>query len=511
MPGRPCFTTGFTAGLAVLAFSPGHALASASQGLDAAALGVRQFTPAHVHYQGGGAQSLEVSVIMSGQELDLVLSPHSILSQSFQLIEQGADGVPRAVTYEAPPLYRGHSEAFGGVSVSAALLEDGFHARLLTASGEDYWVHPLPHDSGPAGEHAFFAGSDVVCPKSGLCGLEGDSVAIAPSSGQAGPSGAGTEGLQVAELGCDADFEYYQSYGSSTQQVMNRITSVIDTMNLQYETQTALTHQITAILVRTSASQPYTSSNSSTLLSQFRSEWNANQASIPRDVAQLFTGKNLNGGVIGIAYLGSVCGSFGYSVVESDFSSTFACSTDLSAHELGHNWNASHCSCSSTMNSFITCANSFGTSSINAITNFASSLGCLSSSVCTTPGTSTFYNGSGVNPLCLQSLSTPVIGTNWTIEVDATIVPGAIGTVVLGRGQSSSGTFLGSSEILVNLSSTAYFSSLVNSGGVNVHTWAVPNEPLLVGTTLTIQGSIRPGSGTPTLCNAENALIGCTP
>ena len=104
-----------------------------------------------------------------------------------------------------------------------------------------------------------------------------------------------------------------------------------------------------------------------------------------------------------------------------------------------------------------------------------------------------------------------MIGTNWTIEVDATIVPGATGTVVLGRSLSSSGTFLGSSEILINLSSTAYFSSLVNSGGINVHSWAVPNDPLLVGATLTIQGSIRPGSGTPTLCNAENAVIGCTP
>ena len=507
MTGRSCFTTGLTACLALLASSP--RLAAQSQDLNAA-LGVRQFSPAHVLYQGG-TESLEVGVLLAGEELELVLSPHSITSERFQLIEQGADGALRTVPYEAPPLYRGHSEAFGGVSVSAALLEDGFHARLTTPSGEDFWIQPLPPSAGRAGEHAFFAGSDVICPKDGLCGLEGDAVPIVPSSGEAGSSGAGAEGLQVAELGCDADFEYYQSYGSSTQQVMNRITSVIDTMNLQYETQTALTHQITAILVRTSPSQPYTSTNSSTLLSQFRSEWNANQTSIPHDVAQLFTGKNLSGSVIGIAYLGAVCGSFGYSVVESDFSSTFACSTDLSAHELGHNWNASHCNCSTTMNSFITCANSFGTSSINAITGFASSLGCLSSSVCSTPGASTFYNGSGVNPLCLQSLSTPVIGTNWTIEVDATIVPGAIGTVVLGRSQSSSGTFIGSSEILINLSSTAFFSSLVNSGGTNVHTWAVPNDPLLVGTTLTIQGSIRPGSGTPTLCNAENALIGCTP
>ena len=46
---------------------------------------------------------------------------------------------------------------------------------------------------------------------------------------------------------------------------------------------------------------------------------------------------------VGIAYVGVVCNlAYAYSVVESDFNNNFGCATDLSAHELGHNWGADH-------------------------------------------------------------------------------------------------------------------------------------------------------------------------
>lgn len=184
--------------------------------------------------------------------------------------------------------------------------------------------------------------------------------------------------LSVAELACDADFQYFQDYGSTTA-TMNRIESVINTLNLQYESEVNITHQITTILVRTSSNQPYTSTNAVTLLNQFRNEWLANQGGIQRDVAHLFTGKNINGGTIGIAWIGAVCSSFGFGLAESDFNNNFACATDLSAHELGHNWSAQHCTCTSfTMNAFITCANTFNPSITQPqIASFRDSLDCL--------------------------------------------------------------------------------------------------------------------------------------
>lgn len=68
-------------------------------------------------------------------------------------------------------------------------------------------------------------------------------------------------------------------------------------------------------------------------------------------------------------------------MVQSDFNNNLACATDLSAHEMGHNWNAGHCSCTSnTMNPFITCANTFHPSlTIPEILSHRDSRSCLDS------------------------------------------------------------------------------------------------------------------------------------
>jgi hypothetical protein len=199
--------------------------------------------------------------------------------------------------------------------------------------------------------------------------------------GQLGQMTVGSPVLKICELGVDTDFEYYQDYGQSSQNVQNQINSVINSMNVQYETEVGIRHDITTIIVRTSSNDPYTTNDPSSFLSQFRSHWQSQQGSIPRDVAHLFTGKNLNGGVIGIAYLSAICSSLGYGLVESDCCGSFASKTDLSAHELGHNWAADHCSCSSpayTMNPFITAANRFSpTQTIPAMINYAANRPCL--------------------------------------------------------------------------------------------------------------------------------------
>lgn len=478
-----------------------------------ASLGLERSQSAEVHIAGVRGEPIAVTVVVEGQLIDLELVPQSVLSDGFVLRAQGDDGVIRAVPHEEPATYRGTSNAFGGVTVAASWLDDGLHARLHTPTGEDLWLEPVPAGlTSNAFEHVFYSEADAPN-SSGLCATDGQSIQV-PMTPHSSAGSAGTEGsLDVAELGCDADFEYFSDYGTTTA-TMNRITSVINTMNLQYESQVEITHEITTILVRTSATQPYTSTNSNTLLNQFQDEWEDNQGGIQRDVAHLFSGKNISGGVIGIAFLGGVCNSFGYGVVESDFNPSFACATDLSAHEIGHNWNAGHCSCGgNTMNSFITCANSFATVSINSINNFKNSINCLSSQTsCTTSGATVTFNGGGTNPLCLNSLNSPVIGTTWQIELDASAFGGTTSTIVLGYNDSSSGTFIGAAgELLLDLGTNQIFNITVNGGGVNVHDVNIPNIPTLEGVTLTVQGGALAGSSLLQLCNAEEVTLGCMP
>ena len=72
-------------------------------------------------------------------------------------------------------------------------------------------------------------------------------------------------GACIAELACDADFEYFSTWGSVAN-VEARINSVINAVNVQFERDVSITHAITTIIVRTAEPDPYTSSDAVTLL-----------------------------------------------------------------------------------------------------------------------------------------------------------------------------------------------------------------------------------------------------
>lgn len=327
---------------------------------------------------GGGVRA---AFELAGAPAVLDLAPHSVRGAGYRVLEQRADGSLVEVAPEPPRTLRGTVVGSPGSVVAASLLDDGLHARIRLAGGEELWLQPLVGALPGAGfeDHVLFRGDEVL-PVGLPCGTDllAEPRPVPWSGGGGGPVAEGS-GVQLAELACDADFEFFSDYGS-TGAVQGRIDSVVNTVNLQYEAEVGLSHEITTVIVRTSPSQPYTSTDALTLLDQFMAEWNANQGGVQRDLAQLFTGKAINGGTIGIAYIGVVCNlSFAYSVVESDFNGNFSCATDLTAHEMGHNWNADHCSCTSnTMNPFITCANTFHPSfTIPEITAFRDSRTCL--------------------------------------------------------------------------------------------------------------------------------------
>src|SRR5690606_7056926 len=92
---------------------------------------------------------------------------------------------------------------------------------------------------------------------------------------------------------------------------------------------------------------------------------------------------------IGIAWLGVVCNtSMAYGLSESRYTSNFSHRVGLTAHEVGHNWNAGHCcgGCSGCSSCRIMCpclggcsgiVNSFGSGEISQIVNFRNSRSCL--------------------------------------------------------------------------------------------------------------------------------------
>ena len=127
------------------------------------------------------------------------------------------------------------------------------------------------------------------------------------------------------------------------------------------------------------------------------------------------------------------------------------------------------------------------------------------------PTSITFFNGSGQNPACMMTTTSPVIGGAWQLTVDTSVVSGASFSVVRVHSATSTGTFTGAGEILVNTSSTFLATQrLPASGGLNLHTINVPNNQSLAGITMVAQGAVGVGNQLAQLCNAEVIILGCS-
>ncbi|MHC5003502.1 MAG: zinc-dependent metalloprotease family protein [Planctomycetota bacterium] len=310
----------------------------------------------------------------------LVLEPASVRAAAYRVMVQQDDGALVEVPPRPQRTYRGHVAELPGSAVNATLLDDGLHARIVTG-GDEFWVQPSRsrRPAAPAGEHLVFHGEDVI-PGDGVCAATApEGVRIDALVDEPAPAGtAASTTLCVTELAVDVDSDYLALHGS-VGAVEDQVNAVINAVNVQFERDVAITHQITTIIVRTAETDPYTTTDPGSLLGDFRTQWEDNHGDVQRDVAHLFTGKELDGSVVGIAYVSVICSSAAYALSQVDCCSTLACAADLVAHELGHNWSASHCDCVGyTMNPSLTCGGQFNeTDTVPAIADFRDARTCL--------------------------------------------------------------------------------------------------------------------------------------
>ena len=151
--------------------------------------------------------------------------------------------------------------------------------------------------------------ADVRPASRGTCGSialskQGEKIIeqVAPQSSPVGAAVVSTP--RKVEIATDADFEFFQANGAASNTVIQGIINQVDGI---YLGQVNLSFAITFQNVFATATDPYTSTDSGTLLNQFRTEWTNNRTTVPRDVAHLFTGRNVAGGIVGIAWIGVVC------------------------------------------------------------------------------------------------------------------------------------------------------------------------------------------------------------
>lgn len=380
-------------------------------------------------------QGHKVVQVLLGEEVrTLELHAFSMRSDQCRFYVQDERGL---VEVDPPPVatYRGDVKEDPGAVVTASIV-DGQLKAVIVDSNDEFWVIE-PADKAmpgvPPDWHVVYRASDDLT-ESGICGVVGGAAPLPipePNGGvnaDASPVSGGA-GQGRTEIGFDADFEFFQANGSSVADTIADIESVMNTVGYIYQGQIPgqppgglfddpICYEITGFIVRTVEPDPYISTDPDTMLCEFTNEWNANvpdsPAGIPRDVAHLFTGKNMNGTTIGIAWPGVVCdfifgncngGRLHYGI--SQLITNAINRVQLTAHELGHNWSACHCNqmaCTGggadsdcgVMNSFINGSLAFGNRAITAIVGYRNNTAnCLTD--CENP---LFVDAAGPDPSC---------------------------------------------------------------------------------------------------------------
>ncbi len=154
-----------------------------------------------------------------------------------------------------------------------------------------------------------------------------------------------TETRKVLTISTDADPEWYSKYGENSNA---EIASIINAAEVIYQRQLGVNFRLVRQHVYTDQS-PYTTTSSGALLTAF-SENPENVTNLGDgssqfddvvDLKHLFTGRDLDGSVIGIAYIGAVCVApqYSYGVTQSYVAGA---TMGIFAHEIGHNLGGFH-------------------------------------------------------------------------------------------------------------------------------------------------------------------------
>ena len=131
-----------------------------------------------------------------------------------------------------------------------------------------------------------------------------------------------------------------------------QITNILSFVEGIYESEIGLSFQIVQQIARSDANtDPYTSTAPSTRLQQFRDHWNTNfpnSGANARSLAHLFTGVDLDGSTPSESHRLALPAESRISLMgfhsssHSGSSSITAQTVVLTAHEIGHNFSASH-------------------------------------------------------------------------------------------------------------------------------------------------------------------------
>ena len=287
-----------------------------------------------------------LSISTLSHRFDLELKLNDLRAPSYRA-EEVVNGLAHDLPQVEVNTYKGTIAGMPGTDARFTI-EGARVEGMIIAFNETYYVEPARKYSPAAdvSDHLLYKASDVRPDITQSC-IDTLDEQISSQVKQFQFNSATVQAnavfpMRVVEIATEADGEYVQASGGSAA-ANSDILGVINQVDAIYRRDLGLTF---SVVFQHSwpdpATDPYVKSgNAVDVLQEFTDYWNGN-ISNPRDVAHMWTGRSL-GGPAGVAWQGVVCRdpTAAYGVTIRETIAPFK--TGLPAHEIGHNFNATHC------------------------------------------------------------------------------------------------------------------------------------------------------------------------
>ena len=221
--------------------------------------------------------------------------------------------------------------------VPGGLIWNGTELLAIEAPGDSSVVTTEPVIYRLA--DTYVSGGAMTCELAGPSGNA--AVAYAGLIGELGNAAAGAAvPAEELALGAIGDFEFTSSNGGAAAAAA-AIATRLNNVDGIFSSQVGVQITVPEIETHASASDPFSdTSTPDILLDELAAYRAATPAQLSQGLTHLFTGRNLDGSTVGLAYSAALCESFGAGLTEGTHGST----TDslIAAHEIGHNFGAPH-------------------------------------------------------------------------------------------------------------------------------------------------------------------------
>ncbi|MBS1518151.1 MAG: zinc-dependent metalloprotease [Bacteroidetes bacterium] len=297
-------------------------------------------------------QEIEFSIpYKNGQTAFITLQRSDILKPGAKIVTRTARGNEEVQLRDLAVSYTGKLPGYDNSLISITFAKDKV-TGILVAQNDNYILGNIKDNSGNETDtYILYKETDLKVKNNFQCftddNLSSEAIEEMRNKIITKLNDNSPTDLYVAEIAIEIDFATYNIYGASMTNTTNYALALMAASSAIYMKEVNVKFVIPYLRVWTVA-DPYTGTNSNTLLNQFRAEWTANQQSVQRTLAHFITRRGGNYG--GIAWVNVLCSSvnggngYGFSNTDGPILPlpTYSWDVMVVSHEIGHNFGSPH-------------------------------------------------------------------------------------------------------------------------------------------------------------------------